>query len=76
MDALDRHQARVQRLREALERLMSLHSQIYDLQGEIVALSKSEMPDRQERVEALKRKVTALRPEMESARRAMTDRED
>ena len=76
METLDQHQARVQRLREALERLLSLHAQIYDLQGEIVALSKSELPHRQERVDALKRKVMGLRPEMESARRTLTGRED
>ena len=53
MDALDRHKARVQRLQVALDRLTALHSQVYDLQGEIVALSKSDGPGRVERLDAL-----------------------
>jgi peptidoglycan hydrolase CwlO-like protein len=74
MDALDRYKARVQRLQGALERLTALHSQVYDLQGEIVALSKSEIPDRNARVDALHQKVAALQPEIEKAKRELAER--
>jgi type II secretory pathway component PulM len=74
MDALDRHKARVQRLQQALDRLTALHAQVYDLQGEIVALSKSDSPGRVERLDTLHRKVAALHPEIERTKRELTER--
>jgi len=71
METLDRHKSRVQELQDALERLMALHLQIYDLQGEIVAISKSEVPDRNERLVSLRKKVQDLRPEIERARKQL-----
>jgi type II secretory pathway component PulM len=75
MDALDRHKARVQRLQQALDRLTALHAQVYDLQGEIVALSKSDSSGRVDRLDALHRKVAALHPEIERAKRELTERD-
>jgi hypothetical protein len=72
MDPLDRHKARVQELQDAVERLMSLHLQVYDLQGEIVATSKSEAPDRHDRLDTLRKKVLALRPEIERTKQQLT----
>jgi len=72
MEYIDRHKTRVQELQGALERLMSLHRQVYDLQSEIVATSKSEIPDRNERLVALRQKVQGLRPEIERARQQLS----
>jgi len=71
MQVLDRHKERVQRMQASLERLLALHGQIYDLQGEIVATSRSEAANRNERVKALQAKVRALLPEVEKARQIL-----
>jgi len=71
MDPLDRHRQRVERMRAALERLLALHTEIHDLQGEIVALSRTELPDREDRVKALHAKVRELLPGVERAQRAL-----
>ncbi len=72
MEHLDQYQQRVQRMQASLERLLALHGQIYDLQGEIVALSKSDVPDRVERVKVLQAKVRALLPEIGRAKKSLT----
>ena len=74
MDALDRHKSRVERLQTSLDRLMALHAQVHDLQGEIVALGKSDSPDRFDHIEGLRKKVQALRPEIERAKRELKER--
>jgi hypothetical protein len=71
METLDWHRDRVTALREALERLMALHQQIYDCQEQIVALARGEAPDRVERLSALHAKVRELRPEIERAKREL-----
>ncbi len=65
----------MQRMQAALERLLALHSQIHDLQGEIVALSRSEQADREERAQALHAKVRELLPEVERVQQALTQAE-
>lgn len=75
MEPLEGHRQQAQRLQDALDRLMALHGQIYDLQGQIVALSQSDAPDKLERVAALKKKVNDLLPEVERARQHLTQRE-
>jgi hypothetical protein len=74
MDPLDRHKSRVERLQTSLDRLMALHAQVHDLQGEIVAMATSDAPDRFDHIEGLRKKVQALRPEIERAKRELRDR--
>ncbi len=74
MEALDRHQQRVQRMQQSLERLLALHGQIYDLQGEIVALSQGHDDAKVARVKELRAKVRGLMPEVEKAKAALTGR--
>lgn len=74
MDYLEGHRQQAQRLQDALDRLMALHGQIYDLQGQIVALSQSDAPDKVERVTTLKKKVNDLLPEIERARQQLLQR--
>jgi hypothetical protein len=74
MDAQERHIQRIEQLTTALDRLMALHGQIYDLQAEIVALNQSQAEDRVERVKALHEKVRGLWPEIERAKRELAAR--
>lgn len=75
MNDLDEHRRHSRRLEDALERLLALHRQVYDLQGQIVALSQSDAADKVDRVEALKKKVRNMQPEVERAKQALASRE-
>ena len=75
MDRLDRYRQSVQRMQASLERLLALHHQIHDLQGEIVALAASGLADREQRAKALHDKVRELLPEVERAQQALKESE-
>ncbi len=53
MDVLQAHRERVRALQAAVDELMALHAERYDVWSEIVRLNQADAPERYPRIEAL-----------------------